>query len=84
MHEHNMKGMKRYRNCKYTNGEFVSEQLSFFFKKKKTVKMQEGQGEKLRNGIKRVIAKMSWLHISGTNAGKRLFISGETDEKFPL
>lgn len=49
--------------------------------------MQEGQEKKkkkLRNGIKRITAKMSWLHISDMNAGERLFASGETDEKFPL
>lgn len=52
---------------------------------KKSVKMQERQGKKkLRNGIKRITAKMSWLHISDMNAGERLFASGETDEKFPL
>lgn len=51
---------------------------------KTLLKCRRDKEKKLRNGIKRITAKMSWLHISGRNAGERLFASGETDEKFPL
>lgn len=60
--------------------------ISFFifFFPKESVTMQEGQEKNnLRNEIERITARMSWMHISDMNAGKGLFSSGETDEKFP-
>lgn len=57
----------------------------FFFFSKASVTMQEGQEKSnLRNEIKKITARMSWLHISDMNAGEGIFGSGETDEKFPL
>lgn len=47
--------------------------------------MQEGQEKSnLRNEIKKITARMSWLHISDMNTGEGIFGSGEADEKFPL